>query len=266
MPADKLSPFKFYQYLLTNVGDEEVVRFLRMLTFVPLEDLEALERSMQEPGYKPNTAQRLLAAEVTSFVHGQQGLDQALKATEVAPWAPAPVSSRAALYARKLACQPPGRCTLRRAAECIRNQMFFYSQDLQHQYSGLWPAVHKRPYAIPGMISTGVQSTDSRPEMDRRWRQAPTQSWMPRLWKLWLRARRLWSCPGRMSWKSPWQRSWLLSSCRRAEQLRDASSRCDALPEAVHGPHIMHWLPNCPSYDWEAVHSPTAVSLGIALL
>ena len=110
MPADKLSPFKFYQYLLTNVGDEEVISFLRMLTFVPLEDLEALERSMQEPGYKPNTAQRLLAAEVTSFVHGQQGLDQALRATEVCAWAPAPVSSHVALQKRKLACQSPASC------------------------------------------------------------------------------------------------------------------------------------------------------------
>jgi len=83
--ADRLSPFKFYQYLLTNVGDAEVIKFLRMLTFVPLNKLEILDRSMQEPGYRPNTAQRLLAGEVTRFVHGQQGLDQALKATEVNP-------------------------------------------------------------------------------------------------------------------------------------------------------------------------------------
>ena len=91
MAADRLSPFKFYQYLLTNVGDAEVIKFLRMLTFVPLGELEALERSMREPGYMPNTAQRLLAAEVTRFVHGQQGLDQALKATQV--HAPPPEAS-----------------------------------------------------------------------------------------------------------------------------------------------------------------------------
>ena len=35
--ADKLSPFKFYQYFLTSVTDGEVLRFLRMLTFLPLE-------------------------------------------------------------------------------------------------------------------------------------------------------------------------------------------------------------------------------------
>ncbi len=82
-----MSPFKFYQYLLTSVTDAEVIKFLRMLTFVPLEDISALEQSMQQPGYKPNTAQRLLASEVTRFVHGQQGLDQALKATQVSPHA-----------------------------------------------------------------------------------------------------------------------------------------------------------------------------------
>ena len=38
---------------------------------------------MQSEGYTPNTAQRLLAEEVTRFVHGQQGLDDALKATQV---------------------------------------------------------------------------------------------------------------------------------------------------------------------------------------
>jgi tyrosyl-tRNA synthetase len=78
-----MSPFKFYQYLLTSVADAEVIKFLRMLTFVPLEDITELERSMQQPGYQPNTAQRLLASEVTRFVHGQQGLDQALSATKV---------------------------------------------------------------------------------------------------------------------------------------------------------------------------------------
>ena len=88
LAADRLSPFKFYQYLLTNMGDAEVMKFLRMLTFVPLEELETLEASMREPGYRPNTAQRLLATEVTRFVHGQQGLDQALKATEVYAFTP----------------------------------------------------------------------------------------------------------------------------------------------------------------------------------
>lgn len=83
LAADKLSPFKFYQYLVSSVPDTDVIRFLKMLTFLPLEDISRLEHSMQQGGsYTPNTAQKLLAEEVTRFVHGQQGLQQALNATQ----------------------------------------------------------------------------------------------------------------------------------------------------------------------------------------
>lgn len=54
-----------------------------MLTFLPLEQLAGLQAAMQEPSYKPNTAQRLLAEQVTLFVHGQDGLAAALAATQV---------------------------------------------------------------------------------------------------------------------------------------------------------------------------------------
>ncbi|GIL70938.1 hypothetical protein Vretimale_4040 [Volvox reticuliferus] len=53
-----------------------------MLTFLPLEEIEALQAAMVAPGYVPNTAQRRLAEEVTRFVHGEEGLAQAIKATE----------------------------------------------------------------------------------------------------------------------------------------------------------------------------------------
>ena len=81
--ADSLSPFQFYQYLLTSVGDADVCSFLRKLTFLPLQQIAEVEASMAQPGYAPNTAQRLLASEVTRFVHGEGGLQQALRATEV---------------------------------------------------------------------------------------------------------------------------------------------------------------------------------------
>ena len=42
-----------------------------------------MEAAMEAPGYLPNTAQRRLAEEVTKFVHGEEGLKQALQATEV---------------------------------------------------------------------------------------------------------------------------------------------------------------------------------------
>lgn len=81
--AEKLSAFKFYQYFLSSVSDTEVIKFLRMLTFLPMEDIAAIERHMEEASYRPNTAQRKLAEEVTRFVHGEEGLAQALAATKV---------------------------------------------------------------------------------------------------------------------------------------------------------------------------------------
>lgn len=84
LSADKLSPYKFYQYLF-QVTDADVLKLLKMLTFVPLPEVDALAAAMRDPaasGYAPNTAQRRLAEEVTRFVHGEEGLDQARKATE----------------------------------------------------------------------------------------------------------------------------------------------------------------------------------------
>ncbi|KAL8160874.1 hypothetical protein V2J09_012363 [Rumex salicifolius] len=76
-----LSPYKFYQYFF-SVPDADVVRFLRILTFMGMEEIEEIEREMKSSGYSPNSAQRKLAEEVTRFVHGDEGLEEALKATE----------------------------------------------------------------------------------------------------------------------------------------------------------------------------------------
>ncbi|KAH0652371.1 tyrosine--tRNA ligase, chloroplastic/mitochondrial [Solanum tuberosum] len=81
LSASLLSPYKFYQYFFT-VPDDDVVRFLKILTFLSIEEIAELERDMGKLGYVPNTAQRRLAEEVTRFVHGQEGLEEALKATE----------------------------------------------------------------------------------------------------------------------------------------------------------------------------------------
>ncbi|XP_027090724.1 tyrosine--tRNA ligase, chloroplastic/mitochondrial-like [Coffea eugenioides] len=81
LSPSKLTPYNFYQYFF-SVPDDDVVRFLKILTFLSLEEIARLERDMDTPGYVPNTAQRRLAEEVTRFVHGQEGLDEALKATE----------------------------------------------------------------------------------------------------------------------------------------------------------------------------------------
>eukprot|EP00899_Mesostigma_viride_P027938 jgi/Mesvir1/8329/Mv12592-RA.2 len=84
LSADKLSPYLFYQYLF-KTPDADVIKFLKMLTFVDLDEIERIEAAMRggaEAGYAANDAQKRLAEEVTRFVHGEEGLQQALKATE----------------------------------------------------------------------------------------------------------------------------------------------------------------------------------------
>ncbi|XP_020588208.1 tyrosine--tRNA ligase, chloroplastic/mitochondrial-like [Phalaenopsis equestris] len=76
-----LSPYKFYQYFF-SVPDVDVVRFLKILTFLNLEEIHELEDAMKRPGYVPNSAQRRLAEEVTRFVHGKEGLVEAVNATK----------------------------------------------------------------------------------------------------------------------------------------------------------------------------------------
>ena len=52
-----------------------------MLTFLPLDHIERIEQDMSTASYIPNTAQQILATEVTRFVHGSDGLQEATKAT-----------------------------------------------------------------------------------------------------------------------------------------------------------------------------------------
>jgi tyrosyl-tRNA synthetase len=47
------------------VTDADVIKFLRMLTFLPLDEIDALEQAMSQPDYVPNTAQKRLAEAVT---------------------------------------------------------------------------------------------------------------------------------------------------------------------------------------------------------
>jgi tyrosyl-tRNA synthetase len=116
LSAEKLSPYKFYQYLfqvcswtgfgclcpryfhyqastqgklvsslvhsrthdnllhtdqdapVLQVTDADVIIFLRMLTFLPLEEIDAMEQAMARPDYAPNTAQKRLAEAVTRWV------------------------------------------------------------------------------------------------------------------------------------------------------------------------------------------------------
>ncbi|MBM3202272.1 MAG: tyrosine--tRNA ligase, partial [Chlamydiae bacterium] len=83
LSEDLCSPYQFYQYLL-RVPDQDVIHLLKVLTFLDLEEIKELEASMQNPHYEPNALQKRLAKEVTLIVHGEEGLDKAIKATQAA--------------------------------------------------------------------------------------------------------------------------------------------------------------------------------------
>ncbi|MEG2038932.1 MAG: tyrosine--tRNA ligase [Oscillospiraceae bacterium] len=74
--ADKYSPYDFFQYW-RNVDDADVLHCMKLITFIPIEEIEAME-SWQ--GSQLNVAKERLAYEVTKFVHGQEEADKALAA------------------------------------------------------------------------------------------------------------------------------------------------------------------------------------------
>ena len=77
LDPNKTSPFEFYQYW-RNVADADVLKCIRMLTFLPLEEIEKME-SWQ--GSQLNKAKEILAFELTKLVHGE---DEAMKAQNAA--------------------------------------------------------------------------------------------------------------------------------------------------------------------------------------
>ena len=79
LDPEMLSPYEFYQFWL-GAEDADVVRFLKVFTFLSREEIEALAVEVAERPHK-REAQKALAAEVTRLVHGQEALDQVLAAT-----------------------------------------------------------------------------------------------------------------------------------------------------------------------------------------
>ncbi len=77
LSSEKLSPYQFYQYLV-RVSDADVIKLLKMLTFLSMDEIREIEAEMDVP----NRAQKRLAEEVTRFVHGEEGLQAALRVTE----------------------------------------------------------------------------------------------------------------------------------------------------------------------------------------
>ena len=77
LDPNKTSPFDFYQYW-RNVGDADVLKCLRMLTFLPLEQIDEMDKW---EGSQLNQAKEILAFELTKLVHGEE---EATKAQESA--------------------------------------------------------------------------------------------------------------------------------------------------------------------------------------
>jgi tyrosyl-tRNA synthetase len=76
----RTSPYAFYQFWL-SVADEDVYRFLRYFTFLPVEEIDQIEREDGERQGRPE-AQGILAAELTRLVHGEDGLAAARRITD----------------------------------------------------------------------------------------------------------------------------------------------------------------------------------------
>jgi len=77
----RTSPYKFYQFWL-NQSDEDASRYIRIYTLLDRERIEALEAEHQA-GPHLRILQKELAAQVTTMLHGQEELEQALKATDI---------------------------------------------------------------------------------------------------------------------------------------------------------------------------------------
>ncbi len=76
LSAEKTSPYDFYQYW-RNVDDSDVVKCLKMLTFLPLEQIEELAKL---EGSEINKAKEILAYELTALIHGSEEAEKAQQA------------------------------------------------------------------------------------------------------------------------------------------------------------------------------------------
>ncbi len=76
LDPNKTSPFEFYQYW-RNVGDADVLKCIRMLTFLPLEQIDEMDHW---EGEQLNKAKEILAYELTSMVHGSEEAEKAQSA------------------------------------------------------------------------------------------------------------------------------------------------------------------------------------------
>lgn len=77
LDAEKTSPYEFFQYW-RNVGDDDVINCMKLLTFVPIEEIEAKEHFT---GSELNPVKEQLAFELTKMVHGEEEAQKAVEAS-----------------------------------------------------------------------------------------------------------------------------------------------------------------------------------------
>ncbi|AXV42123.1 MULTISPECIES: tyrosine--tRNA ligase [Staphylococcus] len=80
LDADKTSPYEFYQFWI-NQSDEDVIKFLKYFTFLSKEEIDQLEQSKEEAPHK-REAQKVLAENVTRFIHGEDALNDAIRISQ----------------------------------------------------------------------------------------------------------------------------------------------------------------------------------------
>ena len=78
LDANKTTPFEFYQYW-RNIGDADVMKCIRMLTFLPLEEIDKMS---DWEGSQLNTAKEILAFELTKMIHGEEEAQKAEEASK----------------------------------------------------------------------------------------------------------------------------------------------------------------------------------------
>ena len=77
LDPNKTSPFEFYQYW-RNIADADVLKCIRMLTFLPLEEIDEMDKW---EGSKLNEAKEILAYELTKLVHSEEDAEKAQNAS-----------------------------------------------------------------------------------------------------------------------------------------------------------------------------------------
>ena len=77
LDPEKTTPYEFYQFWV-NTADADVIKYLKFFTFLGKEEVEQLEKAVQEEPHL-RQAQKMLAEEMTRMIHGEESLQQAIK-------------------------------------------------------------------------------------------------------------------------------------------------------------------------------------------